>query len=66
MTLCLNHKKGDFAIIMEFKVRDEKEEASLRRHGKRGAQADRAAAIQHSPKIQRNLCRTNQELWVCV
>ena len=29
MTLCLNHKKGDFAIIMEFKVRDEKEEASL-------------------------------------
>ena len=29
MTLCLNHNKGDFAIIMEFKVRDEKEEASL-------------------------------------
>ena len=29
MTLCLNHKKGDFAIIMEFKVRDEKEGASL-------------------------------------
>ncbi len=66
MTLCLNHKKGDFAIIMEFKVRDEKEEASLEDTAKEAAQADRAAAIQHSPKIQRNLCRTNQELWVCV
>ena len=29
MTLCLNHKKGDFAIIMEFKVQDRAEEKEL-------------------------------------
>ena len=29
MTLCLNHKKGDFAIIMEFKVQDKAEEKEL-------------------------------------